>query len=178
MISVELTVSLKIPDVTALTAANAIRRRLGYADTLLALERADYYRLDLDLDDPEEALALAREMAENTNIFVNPNKHRYEVRLADGRDRNPKRDGKYVVSVLIRNSDDTSGETIRAALHDRHHYDAVQSVEAGTLWRMHLDAESPEAAREMAEDITVTRSQDRGVLMNPHFQEYEIWMGE
>ena len=51
MITVELVVRLKIPDVTALTAANAIRRRLGYADRLLELQRADYYRLELDVPD-------------------------------------------------------------------------------------------------------------------------------
>ena len=60
MISGELAVSLKIPDVTALTAANAIRRRLGYADELVRLERADYYRLDLNVADRAPAESLVR----------------------------------------------------------------------------------------------------------------------
>ena len=80
MQTVELLVKLKIPDVTALTAAGALRRRMGFEGVLTSLARADYYRLELAVDTPEEALALARDLAENTNVFVNPNKHVYEAR--------------------------------------------------------------------------------------------------
>ena len=43
MQEIELLVTLKIPDVTALTAANTLRRRLGFAERLVGLSRADYY---------------------------------------------------------------------------------------------------------------------------------------
>ena len=84
MVSVELLVTLKIPDVTALTAANAVRRRLGYADTLAEMHRADYYCIDVAGDDADTALGLVRQMAERTTLFVNPNKHAFHVRLAPG----------------------------------------------------------------------------------------------
>lgn len=32
-------------------------------------------------------------------------------------------------------------------------------------------------ARAMAEEIAITRSQSQGILMNPHFQEIEVWPG-
>ncbi len=178
MISVELVVSLKIPDVTALTAGNAIRRRLGYEDELSALDRADYYRIDLDVDDREAAEALATEMAEETNLFVNPNKHVYELRFAEDRGANAGQDGEWLVNVLVTSPDDSSGEGIASALTDRHGYDQVAGVETGVLWSMHIAGDSEDAAREIAENITVTRSQSQGILINPHFQEYEMWMGE
>ena len=51
MQTLELLVSLKIPDVTALTAASSIRRRLGYNEVLNELRRSDYYSLDLNTTD-------------------------------------------------------------------------------------------------------------------------------
>ncbi len=85
MQTIELLVSLKIPDVTALTAASSIRRRLGYNEVLKELRRSDYYSLDLNTTDPQVANELAHELAEKTNLFVNPNKHSYEVRSAQDR---------------------------------------------------------------------------------------------
>jgi phosphoribosylformylglycinamidine (FGAM) synthase PurS component len=178
MISVELVVSLKIPDVTALTAGNAIRRRLGYEDVLSALNRADYYRIDVDVDDREAAEALVSEMAEETNLFVNPNKHVYELRSPDERGKGAGDDGEWLVNVLVTSPDDSSGDNIASALNGRLGYGEVSAVETGVLWSMRIVADSEDKAREVAESITVTRSQSQGILMNPHFQEYEVWMGE
>ncbi|MCD6360328.1 MAG: phosphoribosylformylglycinamidine synthase subunit PurS [Armatimonadetes bacterium] len=178
MVSVELLVTLKIPDVTALTAANAIRRRLGYADTLAELRRADYYCLDLDVDDPDAALEMVRDMAERTNLFVNPNKHAFTVCLLDERGRAVEDNGTYTVNVLVTDPADASPAGILKSLQEMAAYgDKVQSVRRGVLWTMRLVADSEERAIAMAEDITVTRSQDQGLLMNPHFQDYEIWTG-
>lgn len=177
MVSVELMVSLKIPDVTALTAANALRRRLGYADALKQLKRADYYRLDLAVDDPDAALALGEELAERTNLFVNPNKHIYELKVLQARgQRLAGEDGAYAVNVLVTDPADGSGEGMLAALQGRLGYeDRVQGLLKGVLWTMLLAAGDADQARRMAEDIAVTRAQDQGLLMNPHYQEYEIW---
>lgn len=178
MISVELVVSLKIPDVTALTAGNAIRRRLGYDEVLSSLERADYYRMDLDVKERDLAEKLVREMAEETNLFVNPNKHTYDVQFPDERGANANVDGEWLVNVLVTSPDDTSGDGIASALTGRLGYGQVADVETGVLWTMRIRAESEAEAREVAENITVTRSQSQGILMNPHFQEFEMWMGE
>ena len=178
MISVELVVSLKIPDVTALTAGNAIRRRLGYEDTLSAFTRADYYRLDLDVSDREAAEKLVSEIAEGTNLFVNPNKHVYELRFPEDRGANANVNGEWLVNVLVISPDDTSGDGMRSALNGRLGYQQVTGVQTAVLWTMRVKADSEEQAREIAESITVTRSQSQGILMNPHFQEFEMWVGE
>lgn len=178
MVSVELLVTLKIPDVTALTAANTIRRRLGYGERLVNLRRADYYRLDLDLEDPQAALAMVREMAERTNLFVNPNKHSFTVRTRQERGQPVAGNGAWTVNVLVTDPADTSPAGILAALQAIPAYgDTVLKVQRGVLWTMKLMAESEQQAVQMAEDITVTRSQSRGLLMNPHFQTYEMWVG-
>jgi len=178
MTTVELVVSLKIPDVTALTAGNAIRRRLGYEGVLSALTRADYYRLDLDVDDRDAAEALTREIAEGTNLFVNPNKHIYELRFPEDRGANANVNGEWLVNVLVISPDDSSGEGIRGSLNGHLGYPQVTGVQTGVLWSMRVKADSENEARKVAESITVTRAQDQGILMNPHFQEYEMWVGE
>jgi len=177
MVSVELMVSLKIPDVTALTAANALRRRLGYADALKQLRRADYYRLDLAVDDADTALALGTELAERTNLFVNPNKHIYDLKVLETRgEQIASEDGAYAVNVLVTDPADGSGEGMLAALQGRLGYGGrVQGLLKGVLWTMVLVAQDADQARQTAEQITVTRAQDQGLLMNPHYQEYEIW---
>ncbi|MBM3498153.1 MAG: phosphoribosylformylglycinamidine synthase subunit PurS [Armatimonadetes bacterium] len=174
MIEVELLVRLKIPDVTALTAANSLRRRMGYADSLERLRRADYYRLGLNAGTSEEALALARELAENTNLFVNPNKHAYQVRLPDA--AAPASAGPvHEVEVLITDPNDGSAQGALAALRGRLGFgNQVASLTKGVLWLMDLRAADHGAAKQLAEQIAVTRRIDEGLLMNPHFQECTV----
>ena len=175
MIEVELLVRLKIPDVTALTAANSLRRRMGYAEPLAGLRRADYYRLGLNVETAEEAKALATEFAERTNLFVNPNKHVFEVRLPDERGATTAENGAYPVEVLVTDPNDGSAQGALAALRGRLGYrDRVTSLVKGVLWVLSLRACSVEDARALAEEIAVTRRIDRGLLVNPHFQQYGI----
>jgi phosphoribosylformylglycinamidine (FGAM) synthase PurS component len=172
---VELYVELKIPDVTALTAAGTLRRRLGYDGVLTELNRGDYYRISLDVDTQEEALELATEMAENTNIFVNPNKHRYTVFAGRHNAVTVPEAGETAVNVLVLDPAGGSGSAIADALRDRLGYgETVREVVAGTLWTIVLQADDEEARR-AAEEITVTKSRTEGLLMNPHYQDCEMW---
>ena len=175
MIEVELLVSLKIPDVTALTAANSLRRRMGYADALTELRRADYYRIGLNVDSVEEAMALATELAEETNQFVNPNKHVYRIRLPEGIDAEASGNGRHAVEALIIDPNDGSAQGALGALQGRLGYgDRVASLSKGMLWTLTIKAGSREAAQALAEELTVTTRIDQGLLMNPHFQECTI----
>lgn len=176
MQTVELTVELKIPDVTALTASNALRRRLGYQDTLIRLGRADYYRLELDVDDERTALELATRLAEQTNLFVNPNKHRYSVSAGSSRPSEASEDGLWTVNILVTDPDSGAGGGILSALRGRLGYgNEVVDVVAGNLWVLALKADSREEAEQIAEKLAVTVSRDQGLLLNPHFQQYQMW---
>ena len=175
MYEIELLVTLKIPDVTALTAANTVRRRLGYAERLVALQRADYYRLEVDAETSAAAMDLVRELAERTNHFVNPNKHAFTVRPYDQRLSPPSRDGVYEVEALTTDAEsDRSGDLEAALANDRLAQGKIKAVHTGVLWVLRLRAESPQEAVEMARDIAVTRARDQGLLANPHFQAVRI----
>jgi phosphoribosylformylglycinamidine (FGAM) synthase PurS component len=174
MQSVELLVKLKIPDVTALTAAGALRRRMGYREVLKSLRRADYYRLELAAADGQEAQALAQELAERTNVFVNPNKHVYEIR-AGGQQCATTPAGYQVAQVLVTDPNDGSAEGALAALQGRLGYGGrVLGLVRGVLWTLELDCADRQEAERVAGEIAVTRRRDAGLLMNPHFQECVI----
>jgi len=172
MKSVALLVRLKIPDVTALTAANALRRSMGYTQ-LTELHRADYYKLDLNVDSQEEAVGLARELAEKTNVFVNPNKHVYEIQT-DHQDEAPPQG--QVAHVLVTDPHDGSAEGTLATLQGRLGYgDRVAGLTKGLLWTMRLDVADAHEARRLAAEMAETTSLEKGLLVNPHFQEFEVW---
>lgn len=172
MKSVALLVRLKIPDVTALTAANALRRSMGYAQ-LKELRRADYYKLDLNVASQEEAVTLARELAEKTNLFVNPNKHVYEVQT-DHSDEAPAQ-GR-LAHVLVTDPHDGSAEGMLAALQGRLGYGGqAAGLTRGVLWTMLLDVADEAEARRLAAEMAETTSLEQGLLVNPHFQEFEVW---
>jgi phosphoribosylformylglycinamidine (FGAM) synthase PurS component len=175
MVEIELLVRLKIPDVTALTAANSLRRRMGYADRLVELRRADYYRLGLNVTSAEEARALATELAEQTNLFVNPNKHVYELREPGASTAKSSGNGTHEVEVLVTDPNDGSAESALAALQGRLGYGArVGSLVKGLLWVLRLKAADREAAKALAEEVALTRRIDQGLLVNPHFQQCAI----
>jgi phosphoribosylformylglycinamidine (FGAM) synthase PurS component len=175
MYEIELLVTLKIPDVTALTAANTIRRRLGYAERLVSLQRADYYRLEIEAESEAVALDLVRELAQRTNHFVNPNKHSFTVRPFEQRVSPPSRDGDFEVEVLTTDAErDRSGDLEAALSSDRLAQGHVKTVRTGVLWALRLRAERPQEALEMARDIAITRARDQGLLANPHFQAVRI----
>jgi phosphoribosylformylglycinamidine (FGAM) synthase PurS component len=175
MVEVELLVKLKIPDVTALTAANSLRRRMGYAEQLVAMERADYYRLGLNVSSKEEARALATELAERTNLFVNPNKHIYELRLPEEQEARSAKAGAFPIEVLVTDPNDGSAQGALSALRGRLGYgDKVTSLLKGVLWVLSLRAPSRDQAHALAEEIALTRRIDQGLLVNPHFQQCEI----
>ncbi|MFQ5808964.1 MAG: hypothetical protein ACE5JM_05025, partial [Armatimonadota bacterium] len=135
---------------------------------------------------PEDALSLATDLAENTNLFVNPNKHSYSVAVVprelraaaatEGSGRSAASGEPYEVRVLITSPDDAGGETTCQALQGRLGYgDKVADVRRGTLWILTINAADAAEARRIAEQMTITRRIDEGLLLNPHYQECEIW---
>jgi phosphoribosylformylglycinamidine (FGAM) synthase PurS component len=175
MYEIELLVSLKIPDVTALTAANTLRRRMGYAERLLSLRRADYYSLEVEAESEQAARRLVTELAERTNHFVNPNKPRFTVRRAELRVLPPARGEGWEVEVVVSAAEGDRSAALEAALAtDPTAPGRVKAVHTGVLWILLLKAEGGPEAMELARDIAITRSRERGLLANPHFQEVRV----
>ena len=176
MQTVELTVELKTPDVIAQTAASALRGRMGYESALVSLSRADYFRLAIHADNPQQAVQVADTLARDTTLFLNPLKHRYQVQPGLHNSLISDDDGAGPVHVLVTDDGNEAGKTILKSLHDGQGVgEQVQSVVVGTLWALTLRGDSPEQARQMAEQMAVTRSRSEGLLLNPHYQDSEVW---
>lgn len=175
MHKVELLVTLKIPDVTALTASNTLRRRLGYGDVLTRLDRADYYLFDVEADSEDEACEVVRNLAERTTIFVNPNKHSFQVRPHAPSAEVPRRGDVYEVRCLVREVDYDPAPQILAQVARTELGKSIGGLQVGTLWTLHLRAPSADGARQLAHEIAVTRSRSKGLLVNPHYQVCEVF---
>jgi len=174
MYHVELLVRLKIPDVTALTASNSLRRRMGYAKVLTELKRADYYLFEIEAASDKAAVETVREIAEKTSLFVNPNKHAFEVHEQGKAPAAKGEPGVFEVSVLVRDVEGDKGPGLCEALGKLGYGGNVKAVQAQTMWEMRIRAEDAEAAKKVAEEIAVTHSRGQGLLVNPHYQQYSV----
>ena len=180
MYDIELFVRLKIPDVVAITARTTLQRRMGYGEALKGLKREDFWKISVDVPSREDAERLAVELAEKTSVFVNPNKDAYTFDVLESGAHETgkaptKRDGAWDVRVLVTSDDDAEASLTLDALQNRLGYGAtIRNVERGTLWTLTLVARGAKAARRIAEEITVTRRVDQGLLVNPHYQGYAI----
>jgi phosphoribosylformylglycinamidine synthase PurS subunit len=80
---------------------------------------------------------------------------------------------EYAVEVRISPREgllDPQGKAIYSALHSLE-FDGVESVRVGRLLRLKLLADSPEAARDAADDMC------RKLLANPVTEDYDIAIG-
>ena len=175
MQEIELLVTLKIPDVTALTAANTLRRRLGFAERLVGLGRADYYRLEVDAESEPAAADLVTELAQRTNHFVNPNKHAFRVRPFSPRVNPPATEGVFEVEALVTDAEgDRSADLEQALAAEPLAGGQVKAIHTGVLWILGLKADSAAEALAAARDLAITRARDQGLLANPHFQAVQV----
>jgi phosphoribosylformylglycinamidine (FGAM) synthase PurS component len=164
-VELEIFVSLRVVDRIALTARQALTERLGYDEVLADLARQDYYRLAVAADD-DEALAYAREIAENTAVFANPNKETYTVEFT----RRPLSEGDRYVALAYARSGLFDESLCRHLAFDLG-YDRVVAAGRGVAWTVEL---APGVDPKYAEEILVASERTRGLLVNPHAEAYEI----
>jgi|SRR3989338_2457052 len=166
MATVEMFVSLKVPDNVAITAFNALKR-MGY-DKLKSLERSDYYKFDTK-DNAEDF----KEKISNVDILVNANKHKYNFELNNEKNTNKKnkdnfenqKNEKYKkINILVQDLDNGSG--LFSVLKERLGFDNIKKLEKGILWTMHFDKKAN--AKKISMDIT------KNLLMNESYQKYKI----
>ncbi len=148
MTIIKLFVGLKIPDTTAITAAQTLQR-LSY-DSLQKLTREDYYEFTAAGKHEEYKKKLPA-----VDILVNANKHYYS--LEDKKE-------EHEVHVLVTDSDDAH-EDLLSTLKHRLGFKHLESMKKGVLWKLHIEGGNPE---ETAKKIT------EELLYNKHYQSYEI----
>lgn len=161
---IEIFVKLRVPDRVALTAVQTLTR-MGFGDRLSGLLREDYYLISIEAADERAAVRTVTHAVEDTFFFANPNKH--SVRIEPK--RRPRSAGGETV-VLTYGKGKFTADSLLANLKAAGFTDVV-SVGSGILWTLETSESGGIAA---AKDIVVTTSRERGLLINPHSEDYEI----
>lgn len=138
----EMTVGLKIPDTTAITAFKALQR-MGVKG-LKGLKRSDYYRFRVSCDIGEASGRLGK-----TDVIVNANKNTFHAKPA-GKPF-PEEDWDLLtIRVLVKDSQGNQG--LLRTLRDRLGMGFVEGLETGVLWTLGFDA-GKERAWKTARDL-------------------------
>jgi phosphoribosylformylglycinamidine cyclo-ligase len=140
---IEMTVGLKIPDTTAITAFKALQR-MGIKE-LKSLKRSQYYRFRVSGDPSRAAEQLGK-----TDIIVNANKNTFFTKPAG--DPFPQEDsGLFTIRVLVKDMENND-RGLPQVMRERLGMGFIDSVETGVLWTMGFDAER-ERAWKVARDL-------------------------
>jgi phosphoribosylformylglycinamidine (FGAM) synthase PurS component len=182
MSDVLLETRLKVADPTALTALATLRDRLRLAPALEGLSREEYTLFEVDLD-PAAARDLVSDLCRKTNLFLNPNKHAWRVRIegvepgappaADGGarpapGREPAPEGASAWLLVHVPGD---GEERLDSVHRHVGAPAVRRVATGTLWRATgAPGVAAERVVEALRAAAVVENRHAGFLVHPAFQ--------
>ncbi len=172
---IELLVRLKTIDTIASTAKNTLLKDMGYEGTLVDVQREEYWLIEVEVENTEEARRLGTEFATVTKTIVNPNKHTYILRVLGEEAKVPKEEVPYVIRVLVTYREDEKARLTLDTLRNTLGYgDKVRTVKRGLLWKLVINAKDAISAKRIAEEVTVARSMEKGLLANPHSQSYVL----
>jgi len=179
MQEVEIFVAHKSWDLTALTAKHTLTHDMGYGEILHELLREDYWSIKISDRASKNIEKIAKEFISRVKLFVNPNKHNYWLRVngtflipPPSLDVPPD---VYRVDILTELYDDEVAHLALQSLRTTWGYgDIIRSVRRGVIWHLFLRASSPEDAKRIADEISLTHSINKGLLINPHAQSYKI----
>ncbi len=166
---VVLTVALKVTDNETLSALEALRTKMGMADSIVGLAREVQWELDVEADSPESARCVIAEIVERTNVFLNPNKHRSTLASTahgyDGLDDDE-------VAILVTDRDGAESAAAVAAA-SRIGVMGLRKASRRIRWRVRL-AEAPSPGDPgllpLLRRIGVSSDRGTGLFSNPHSQ--------
>ena len=184
----DLWVRLKVVDLVVQTAWMTLTEKLDLGGELVGLARYSYWGMELDGADAGRILEDVDRVIRMDSVFTNQNKHVYLLRVEDGPSAGglalekdypimtEERDteGTYAVDCLAREVTTDREEGYRERLNARLESAKVTGLVAGEVWRIIIRAGSEKEAAEKVEALTVTRSRRQGLLLNPHYQRFEI----
>ncbi|MBI2647512.1 hypothetical protein HYW99_03475 [Candidatus Woesearchaeota archaeon] len=146
--TVEMIVSLKIPDATAITALQTLQR-IGF-NKIKDIKRADYYKFIINGDEEK-----FKDRISKVDILVNVNKHFFEFEIKKNAN----------IKILVKNID--GNDELLETLKNRLGFFNILNVEKSILWSLSIDADD-KVARKIAERAA------KELLVNEHYQEYGI----
>ena len=147
--TVELVVSLKMPDATAITALQTLQK-LGF-NKIKDAKRSFYYKFTIDGNEEDFKNKISK-----VDIIVNANKHSFDFEI--------KKDN--YVKVLVKNTDD-DGSGILSTLKDRLGFNNIKKVESAVMWGLLIDGNEKEAGK-------TAEKAAKDLLVNEHYQEFTI----
>ncbi len=147
--TIEMIVSLKVPDTTAITALQTLQK-IGF-DKIKKVKKSDFYRFSFEGDEKK-----FKEKISKVDILVNANKHSFDFSI--GKDNYTK--------LLVKNIND-DGSGLLATLKNRLGFDNIKKVEHAVLWGLLIEAEEKEAGK-------IAEKAAKDLLVNEHYQEYLI----
>ena len=148
---IHLSVKLKIPNTTAITAFHTLQK-MDFRE-VRKVERYDFYEFDV-LRDAEKFM---KEIVK-VDILVNANKHVAEICKAG---EEPKEGG--VKLLVVDKGENASG--LLSTLRERLGFFDIASMRKGVLWKLSIEGSNQ---KQIAEKIA------KELLHSPHYQEYSI----
>ena len=147
--TIEMIVSLKVTDTTAITALQTLQK-IGFSK-IKDVKRADYYLFFIEGDEEKFKNQICK-----VDILVNANKHSYTFSIP--KDSN--------VKILVKNIND-DGSGILSTLKNRLGFKNIKKAEKAVLWSIAIDTDENEA-KKIAENAA------RELLVNENYQEFEV----
>ena len=147
--TVEMVVSLKVPDTTSITALQTLQK-IGFSK-IRNVGRSDYYKFSIGGDEKKFRSQICK-----ADILVNANKHAYAFSI-------PKESS---IKILVKNiNGEESG--ILTVLKNRLGFKNIEKIEKATLWFLTIDTDEKEA-------VKIADKAAKELLVNENYQEYEI----
>ena len=147
--TVEMIVSLKVPDTTAITALQTLQK-IGF-NKIKHVKKDDYYNFLIEGDDKNFKDKICK-----VDILVNANKHSHDFFIKKEND----------IKILVKNIND-DGSGLLSALKNRLGFKNIEKIEKAVLWSLSIEAGEKEA-KEIAGKAA------KELLVNEHYQEYTI----
>ena len=147
--TVEMIVTLKVPDTTAITALQTLQK-IGFGK-IKDVNRSDYYEFLIEGDEEK-----FKERISKVDSLVNVNKHLFSFEI--------KKDA--CINILVKNIND-GGSGILSTLKERLGFSGIKKAEKAVLWSLSIDAEKNEAKK-------IAEKAAKELLVNENYQEYEV----
>ena len=190
ILEVRLDVRLKGADLVASTAYLTLVNKMGYEGRVLGVEHGKRFEFTIECADASQTAQTIRTLFANQSYFYNINKHSFYLdcrwqggSLTDGTpiDEASVTGGAagaggsaYLTEVLIEDLDESERDVLGKRVREELGAEAARATVLGTVWYLTLKADTPEAARELTDEIVVTTKRDRGLLLNPNGQLHHI----